>query len=252
MVVRYPFRAHPSEGCVFFFRIGPVKGCTMTVTFPDGSTKEYAEDATFMDVAKSISEGFARKVIAAQIDGALYDMTRKVPGNAAVKFLTFDDAAGRSIFWHSTAHVMAAAVKRLFPAARVAIGPAIDEGFYYDFDMTRPFSEEDIGKIEIEMKKIVDEGLRFKRTETARDDAIAFFSRESEHYKEELASELTDCQVTLYKVGDFTDLCRGPHIPDTGMIKAFKLLSVAGAYWRGSKEARSPYARRQAGPFQRG
>jgi threonyl-tRNA synthetase len=212
------------------------KGWVMRVTFPDGGTKEYPGGATFLDVAQSISEGFARRVIAAQVDGALYDLSRKLPGDVAVKFVTFDDEAGRTVYWHSTAHIMAAAVKRLFPQVRVAIGPAIEEGFYYDFDMKHPFTEDDLGKIESEMKKIVEENLPFQRTETTREEALALFTGEQEQYKAEIASELTVGPVTLYRVGEFVDLCRGPHVPGSGAIKAFKLLSVAGAYWRGDEK----------------
>lgn len=208
----------------------------MIVTFPDGSVREFAEDATFMDVARSISEGFARKALAAQVDGALYDLSRKIPGDVAIRFVTFDDEAGRAVFWHSTAHIMAAAVKQLFPGVRVAIGPAVDDGFYYDFDFDRRFSEEDLEKIEIQMKKIADEGLVFERAEITREEAIALFSHENERYKTEIASGLTEGPVTLYTVGGFTDLCRGPHIPNSGMVKAVKLLSVAGAYWRGDEK----------------
>ncbi len=208
----------------------------MIVTFPDGSRREFPERSTFLDVAKSISEGFARKVLAARVDDMLFDLSRALPGDVAVRFLTFDDEAGRTVFWHSSAHVMAAAVKRLFPGAKVAIGPAIEEGFYYDFDYDRPFTEEDLGRIEAEMKRVVDEALPFERIETTREEALELFTREGEPYKAEIASELTEGGVTLYRVGPFTDLCRGPHVPVTSTIKAFKLLNVAGAYWRGDEK----------------
>lgn len=207
----------------------------MTITFPDGGTRDFPENTTFMDVAKSISDGFARKVLAAEVDGVLYDLARMVPGDIAVRFLTFDDKAGRTVYWHSTAHVMAAAVKRLFPNVRVAIGPAIDEGFYYDFDVETPFTEEDLARIEAGMKAVVEENLPFERIDTTREEAVALFQSENERYKVEIAADLDDEQVTLYRLGKFVDLCRGPHVPHAGMIKSFKLLSVAGAYWRGDE-----------------
>ena len=210
----------------------------MVITFPDGSTREYPEHTTFMDVARSISEGFARKALAARVDGVLFDLSREIPADCAVRFLTFDDEEGRSVYWHSTAHVMAAAVKRLFPAARVAIGPAIDDGFYYDFDVEKPFSEEDLARIEDEMKAVVEENPPFEREETSRENALALFLSENEQYKAEIASDLTDGTVSLYRLGGFTDLCRGPHVPGAGSIKAFKLLSTAGAYWRGDERNR--------------
>lgn len=207
----------------------------MIVTFPDGNTREFPENSSFMDVAKSISEGFARKALAAEADGVQYDLARILPGDVAVRFLLFDDPAGRTIYWHSTAHVMAAAVKRLFPKARVAIGPAIDDGFYYDFDVEKPFSEDDLRRIEAEMKVISDENPLFVRVDTTREEALALFRAENEPYKTEIADGLTEGPVSLYRLGGFTDLCRGPHVPGAGAIKAFKLLSTAGAYWRGNE-----------------
>ncbi len=214
----------------------------MIVTFPDGNTKEFSENSTFMDVAKSISEGFARKALAAEADGVLYDLSRTIPGDVAVRFLTFDDPAGRTVYWHSTAHVLAAAVKRLFPNARVAIGPAIDDGFYYDFDVEKPFSEDDLRRIEAEMKAVVDENPPFVRVDTTREEAAALFRAEKEPYKTEIADDLIEGPVSLYQLGGFTDLCRGPHVPSAGAIKAFKLLSTAGAYWRGNE--RNPMLQR--------
>jgi threonyl-tRNA synthetase len=211
----------------------------MILTFPDGSKGEFPDNSTFLDVAKSISDGFARKVLAARANDGLYDVTRQVPGDVSVTFLTFSDEEGRWVYWHSTAHVMAAAVKRLFPEARVAIGPAIDDGFYYDFDVETPFTEEDLQRIEAEMKAVVDENSPFIRVDTTREEALKLFSAEGETYKVEIASGLEDgAPVSLYRLGQFTDLCRGPHIPATGMIKAFKLLNTAGAYWRGDEKNR--------------
>jgi threonyl-tRNA synthetase len=209
----------------------------MIITFPDGSTREFPGDSTFLDVARSISEGFARKVLSAKANGDLYDITRKVPGDVSVTFLTFDDEEGRRVYWHSTAHIMAAAVKQLFPEARVAIGPAINDGFYYDFDVDKPFTEEDLQKIETVMKSIINENPAFVRVDTTREEALDMFRKEGEAYKVEIASDLEEgTQVSLYRLGNFTDLCRGPHIPSAGMIKAFKLLNTAGAYWRGDEK----------------
>lgn len=210
----------------------------MTVTYPDGSTVQLKKGSTFLDAAIAISEGFARKVLAAKINHEFYDLNRQIPGDASVTFMTFDDEAGRKLYWHSTAHVMAAAVKRLFPDAKVAIGPAIDEGFYYDFDVEKPFTEEDLEKIEAEMKAVVNEDSVFEREDISRKDALKLFTDMKEPYKIELAGELEDKNVSLYRLAGFTDLCRGPHIPSSGKIKAFKLLSSAGAYWRGDEKNR--------------
>ena len=210
----------------------------ITVTYPDGGAVEFENGATFMDAAKAISEGFARNVLAARVDGAVYDLERQLPGDVSVTFLKFEDEEGRKIYWHSTAHVMASAVKRLFPKAKVAIGPSIDEGFYYDFDVEKPFTDEDLEKIEAEMKKVIGENAAFERSEMSRKNAIERFRDENEPYKVELAETIGDKTVSIYRLGDFTDLCRGPHVPASGKIKAFKLLSTAGAYWRGDERNR--------------
>ena len=203
----------------------------MVVTYPDGSTRVFPDGATFLDAAQSISEGFGRKVLAAKVGEDVFDLSRPVPGDVSVLFLTFDDKEGRSVYWHSSAHIMAAAVKRLFPEVKVAIGPAIDDGFYYDFDVKTPFSERDLEKIEEEMRVITRENEPFERIEITRKEAMSRFRDEEEPYKIELADGLVDQDVTLYRLGDFYDLCRGPHVPSAGRIKAFKLLSTAGAYW---------------------
>ena len=210
----------------------------MIVTYPDKSTKVFDNGATFMDSALAISEGFARKALAARVDSVLYDLSAPLPGDVAVTFLTFDDEEGRKIYWHSTAHVMAAAVKRLFPEAQFTIGPAINDGFYYDFDVEKPFTDEDIAQIETEMKTIIRENESFDHTVVSRGEAMELFLKEKETYKVELASEIEEDNVSLYRLGDFTDLCRGPHISSSGRIKALKLLSTAGAYWRGNENNR--------------
>lgn len=207
----------------------------MVVTYPDGNTKDFNDGATFFEAAQSISDGFARKVLAAKVGEDVFDLAKPMPGDVSVQFLTFDDDEGRSVYWHSSAHVMAAAVKRLFPEVKVAIGPAIDDGFYYDFDVDTPFSESDLEKIEAEMSAITKENEPFERIEISREEALKRFRDEGEPYKVELADGLVDQDVTLYRLGDFYDLCRGPHVPSAGKIKAFKLLSTAGAYWRGDE-----------------
>ncbi len=210
----------------------------MVVTYPDGNTKEFEQGATFMDAAIGISEGFARKALAAQVDGQVVDLSSVMPGDLAVTFLTFDSDEGKSVFWHSSAHVMAAAVKRLFPQAKVTIGPAIDDGFYYDFDVETPFTEDDLAKIESEMKAVVKENAPFVREIVEKDEAVSRFKDEDEPYKVELAESIEDEEISTYTLGDFVDLCRGPHLPSAGRVKSFKLLSIAGAYWRGDENNR--------------
>ncbi len=207
----------------------------MKVTYPDGSIKTFADGSTFFDAAVGISEGFSRKALAASVNGSLYDLSSPIPGDVELTFLTFDDEAGKKVYWHSSAHVMAAAVKRLFPGVKVTIGPAIDEGFYYDFDADQPFTEDDLRKIEEEMKAVVKENRPFEREVVEKQDAVNLFREEGEPYKVELAEDIGDETISLYKLGDFTDLCRGPHLMNAGRVKAFKLLSSAGAYWRGNE-----------------
>ncbi len=214
------------------------KGDAMQVTYPDGSVKEFAPGSTFLDAAKGISEGFARKALAAAVDGQRYDLASEIPGDVPVVFLTFDDEEGKRLYWHSTAHVMAAAVKRLFPDAKVTIGPAIDDGFYYDFDVETPFTEDDLEKIEAEMKNVVKENAPFVREEMTGAEAIERFRADNEPYKVELIEDLGEDRVSIYTMDGFVDLCRGPHVPSSGAVKAFKLLSTAGAYWRGDERNR--------------
>ncbi len=166
-------------------------------------------------------------------DGRLVDIGRE---EKIKDYLSFADEAGREIYWHSTSHIMAQAVKRLFPEAKLAIGPAIEEGFYYDFDLPRPLTDEDLEEIEKEMRKIIQEDLPFKRREVSREEAQKIFAERGETYKVEILEEIGESEVTLYEQGEFLDLCRGPHVPSTGYIKAFKLLSVSGAYWRGRED----------------
>ncbi|MGB9720065.1 MAG: threonine--tRNA ligase [bacterium] len=171
--------------------------------------------------------------IAARINGELKDLNIPITENCEVELIKSSDPEGQQIFWHSTSHIMAMAVKILFPDAKLAIGPAIDQGFYYDFDRPSPFSTEDLAKIEEKMSEIIKEDIPFERIVMTKEAVIEFFSRRSEYYKVELVKEINDKEISLYRNGEFVDLCRGPHIPRTGLVKAFKLLSVAGAYWRG-------------------
>ncbi len=171
--------------------------------------------------------------IAARINGELRDLSMPITENCEIELIHFDNPEGQQIFWHSTSHIMAMAVKALFPDAKLAIGPSIDQGFYYDFDRSVPFATEDLAKIEEKMAEIIKEDIPFERIVMKKEAVIEFFSRRNEYYKIELARDIPDKEISLYRNGEFVDLCRGPHIPRTGMVKAFKLLSVAGAYWRG-------------------
>lgn len=207
------------------------------ITFPDGAVREYAKGTTSLDIAKSISEGLARKVLAADVDGSVYDVTRPLNNNANIKFLTWDDAAGKSTFWHSSAHLLAEAIEAIFPGTKFGIGPAIDTGFYYDLDLNgATISEEDLVKIEKKMKELAAQKNDFVRQEMAKSAAIQYFTDKSDPYKIELLQDLEDGKITFYTQGAFTDLCRGPHIPNTGFIKAVKLTNIAGAYWRGNEK----------------
>ena len=206
------------------------------ITLPDGTFKEVKKGTSSLDIAKSISEGLARKVLAAEINGEIWDLNRSLDRDATLKLLTFNDNGGKSTMWHSSAHVMAEAIEFYFPGVKLAIGPPIENGFYYDIDFDKhEISEKDLVKIE---KKIIDlarEKNPFIRKEITKKEAIDFFKAKNDPYKLELLNELEDGTITFYNQGNFTDLCRGPHIPNTGYIKAVKLLSIAGAYWRGNE-----------------
>ncbi len=206
------------------------------VTLKDGSKLSFENGLSLLDVAKTISDGLARAALAAEVDGVTTDLTTVLDYDAEVNILTFNDQKGRDALRHTTSHVLAQAVKRLYPSAKLAIGPAIENGFYYDFDCDVSFTAEVIEKIEAEMKKIVKEDLKLERYTLPRDEAIAFFTEKGEDYKVELIRDLPEGEtISLYKQGDFVDLCAGPHIPSTGKIKAFKITSIAGAYWRGNE-----------------
>jgi len=206
------------------------------VTLKDGVKKTYPKGTSLLEIAQDISMKLAKEAIAAKVDGVLKDLSYKVQDDCQVDILTFDDEEGRKVFWHSTSHVMAQAVKRLFPDVKLAIGPAIDEGFYYDFDREESFSPSDIEKIEQEMAKIIAEDYAFSRKDISRQEALCDLEERNEPYKVELVQELPeDANISFYNQGEFTDLCAGPHIPSTGRIKAFKLTSLAGAYWKGDE-----------------
>jgi threonyl-tRNA synthetase len=207
------------------------------VTLKDGSKKEYRKGITIKEVAQDISAGLARVVLAGEVDGKVMDLSAELHQDCTLHLLTFDDEGGKHALRHTASHVLAQAVKHLYPNAKLAIGPAIDTGFYYDFDVEKPFSVEDLEKIEAEMQKIVKEDIKLERFTLSRDEAIKFMEERNEPYKVELINDLPEGEtISFYKQGDFTDLCAGPHAESTGKVKAFKLLSVAGAYWRGSEK----------------
>ncbi len=207
------------------------------ITLPDGSVREYAPGSTALDVAKSISEGLARKVLAAEVNGEVWDATRPIGHDATLKLLTWDDRNGKSTFWHSSAHLMAEALQQLYPDTKFAIGPPIENGFYYDIDLgDKKLAEDDIEKIEKLMKELAKGSNAYVRKEVPKEEAIGYFRAKEDPYKLELLEGLEDGNITFYTQGGFTDLCRGPHIPNTGFIKAVKLTNVAGAYWRGDEK----------------
>ena len=210
----------------------------LNITLPDGSVRTFeGESVTAMDIAKNISNGLAKKALAAAVDGVTVGLNQPITKDAKVAIYTFDDEEGKHVFRHSASHILAEAVVRLFPGTKLAIGPAIKDGFYYDLDSEHKFTPEDLGKIEEEMQKIVKENQEYIRKEISRADALALFKEKAEPYKVELIEDLPeDAVITTYQNGEFLDLCAGPHLPNTGYVKAIKLMSVAGAYWRGSEK----------------
>ena len=209
----------------------------MKITLKDGSEKGYERSMSVLDIAKDISEGLARAATCAKIDGDIVDLRTDVSKDCELELLTFDSEDGRGAFWHTTSHIMAQAIKRLYPETKLAIGPSIDNGFYYDLDRETPFVAEDLEKIEAEMKKIVKEALPIERFTKTREEAIAYFKENDEPYKVELVEDLPEGEeISFYKQGEFVDLCAGPHLMSTKAVKAFKLTSLAGAYWRGSEK----------------
>ncbi len=209
----------------------------MKITLKDGSVMEFAQEMAIIDIAKEISEGLARVATSAKLNGEITDLRTVVKEDAELEILTFDSEDGKGAFHHTAAHIMAQAVKRLYPETKLAIGPSIANGFYYDLDRETPFVAEDLEKIEAEMKKIVKEGLALEQFTKSREDAIAYFKEKEEPYKVELIEDLPeDAEISFYSQGEFTDLCAGPHLMSTKTVKAFKLTSLAGAYWRGDEK----------------
>jgi threonyl-tRNA synthetase len=207
------------------------------ITLPDGAIREYAPGTTALEIAKSISEGLARKVLAANVNGQVWDATRPISEDATLKLLTWDDKDGKTTFWHSSAHLMAEAVESLFPGVKFWVGPALtkegEKGFYYDMDLGgSKMSEEDLRKLEIKMNELAKANNIYIRKEIGKGEAVQYFSDKGDEYKLDLLQGLKDGEITFYSQGKFTDLCRGPHIPHTGFIKAIKLTNIAGAYWK--------------------
>lgn len=209
----------------------------ITITFPDGNTKQYKAGVTGMMIAKDISSRLAREVLSIGVNGQIWDLTRPIKEDAEIALYKWDDDEGKYAFWHSSAHLMAEAVEELYPGVKFGIGPPIDNGFYYDIDFVDypPLTEKDLPKIEQKMLELARQKQQYVRSEVTKDDAFKFFQDKGDEYKLDLIKDLEDGTISFYKQGAFTDLCRGPHIPDTSGIKAIKVLSVAGAYWRGNE-----------------
>ena len=207
------------------------------ITFPDGAVREYESGSTALDIARSISEGLAKKVLAANINGQVWDATRPITGDASLKLLTWADGDGKSTFWHSSAHLLAEAVEALFPGTKFWVGPPVDGGgFYYDMDLGgRQITEEDLRKLEVKMAELAKQNEVYRRKEISKAEAIKYFTEKGDEYKLDLLENLQDGNITFYTQGAFTDLCRGPHIPNTGFIKAMRLTNIAGAYWKGDE-----------------
>lgn len=209
----------------------------ITITLPDGSKRDYARGSSALDVAMSISEGLARNVLAAKVDGQVQDADLPINHDASVQLLTWNDDEGKSTLWHSSAHIMAEALEALYPGVKLGIGPPIANGFYYDVDFgDLAFDADNLKAIEDKMLELAKQKNTFDRSEVSKADAIKYFTEKDDEYKLELINDLEDGTITFYKQGNFTDLCRGPHIPNTGFVKAAKILSIAGAYWRGDEK----------------
>lgn len=209
----------------------------INITLPDNSVRQYPAGTTAMQVALSISEGLARNVLAAKVDGQVWDATRPISQDARLQLLTWNDPEGKSAMWHSSAHLMAEAIELLYPGVKFGIGPDIDNGFYYDMDFgNKQITPEDLSKIEAKMLELARQKQQYIRRSVSRQEALDYFTKKNDEYKIELISALQDGEITFYETGEFTDLCRGPHLPDTSPIKAIKLLNIAGAYWRGDEK----------------
>jgi threonyl-tRNA synthetase len=209
----------------------------INITFPDGAVRQYEKDVTALDIAKSISEGLARKVLSANVNGQVRDATRPINEDATIKLLTWQDAEGKATFWHSSAHLMAEAVETMFPGVKFWVGPPVENGFYYDMDLgDRKMSEEDLAALEKKMNELAKQNNPYIRKEIPKPEAVKYFTEKGDEYKLDLLQGLQDGEITFYTQGHFTDLCRGPHIPNTGFIKAIKLTNIAGAYWKGDEK----------------
>ena len=207
---------------------------SIKIKLKDGSEREIEENSTVMDLAQSISRKLGKSAVIGEVNGKLVDLCTILNSNDEVNILTYEDEKAEDVIRHSTSHIMAQAVKRLYKDAKLAIGPSIENGFYYDFDIDTPITSEDLIKIENEMDKIISENLKFERIDVSREEALKLMEDKNESYKVELINDLPEGeQISLYKQGDYIDLCRGPHIPSTKYARAYKLTSVAGAYWRG-------------------
>ncbi|SHE61494.1 threonyl-tRNA synthetase [Cnuella takakiae] len=222
-----------------FVNFAPLKNLPhmIQIKFPDGAVRSYEAGVSALEVAKSISEGLARKVLAAEVNGEVWDATRPINEDSALKLLTWDDKGGQSTFWHSSAHLMAEAIESQFPGVKFWVGPAIENGFYYDVDLGgRTISEEDLKALEKKMNELAKQANSYERKAIPKAEAIAYFEEKGDEYKLDLLQNLTDGEITFYTQGAFTDLCRGPHIPNTGFIKAIKLTNISGAYWKGDEK----------------
>lgn len=209
----------------------------INVTLPDNSVRQYPKGTTSLEVALSISEGLARNVLAAKVNGEVWDATRPLTSDARLQLLTWNDTEGKATLWHSSAHLMAEAIEQLYPGVKFGIGPDIENGFYYDMDFgERQLTPEDLPAIEAKMLELAREKQTFRRREVSKAEALDYFTKKNDEYKLELINGLEDGHITFYETGSFTDLCRGPHLPDTSSIKAVKLLNIAGAYWRGDEK----------------
>lgn len=235
--IKYFSEYFASKFCVLLHTSKRTKDFMINITFPDNSVRQFPEGTNSMQVALSISEGLARNVLAAKVNDKVVDAMRPINEDIKLQLLTWNDTEGKSTMWHSSAHLMAEAIEQLYPGVKFGIGPDIENGFYYDMDFgDRQITPEDLEAIEKRMLELAKEKQTFTRSEVSKADALKHFTEKNDEYKVELITDLTDGEISLYKSGTFTDLCRGPHIPDTSAIKAVKLLNIAGAYWRGDEK----------------
>lgn len=210
---------------------------SVKISLPDGNVREFPDGVKGIEIASSISEGLARNALAIEVNGEIWDLSRSITRDAAIKILTWNDKSGKTTFWHSSAHLLAEALEALYPGVKFGIGPAIENGFYYDVDLgDRALGDNDLAAIEAKMKEMAKRESQYKRRDVTKAEALEYFTKKGDNYKTELISELQDGSITFYEQGNFVDLCKGPHIPTTAPIKAVKLLNVAGAYWRGNEK----------------